>query len=66
MTNIVSVDYMFKRVWPPCSKYDNYSRFSSQHNCVDLYDHLMSTSFDLNFDNEQDIPLSFGDYKESG
>ena len=31
---------MFRRDWTTCSKFVNYSRFNSQNNVRDLYDHL--------------------------
>jgi hypothetical protein len=42
-TKCVCLGIVFKREWPTCSKYDNHSKFNSQHNWEDLHDHLMST-----------------------
>ena len=36
-------DIVLKRNWTACSKYDDYSRLSSQHNWRYLYDHFIST-----------------------
>ena len=42
-TNGYKKRQVFKRHWTMCSRYDNYSRFNSQHNLRGLYDYLMST-----------------------
>jgi len=44
--NALKKHVCFQRDWTTCSKYATHSRFDSQHDCDDLYDHLMHTMND--------------------